>query len=198
MRHEDLTRNHIIERWVYANAAARTSATGFTTGDVGKIAYQTDTGQYWRLITTTPTWQIIDSGLGAMFTPANPTGTTSTSGVAMGLGAVVKWTPSRQNKMLVTFSGSISNSAASAGAKVKILYGTGTPPPNGGIGGSTTGNSPTVGNNASTAGLKVPFAVSAVISPLSFTEQHWFDLLLTAITSGTATVTDITATITEL
>jgi len=59
MRHQDLTINHRLESFVYANAAARTGATGFVSGDVGRIAYQTDTGQYWRLIDPTPTWGLI-------------------------------------------------------------------------------------------------------------------------------------------
>jgi hypothetical protein len=56
MRHQDLTLNHRLETWVYANAAARTGATGFVSGDVGRIAYQSDNGTYWRLTATTPTW----------------------------------------------------------------------------------------------------------------------------------------------
>jgi hypothetical protein len=48
---------NLAETWTYATAAARTGATGFVAGDVGKIAYQTDDGTYWRLIATTPTWQ---------------------------------------------------------------------------------------------------------------------------------------------
>jgi prepilin-type N-terminal cleavage/methylation domain-containing protein len=42
--------------WTYANAAARTGATGFVAGDIGEIAYQSDNGTYWRLTATTPTW----------------------------------------------------------------------------------------------------------------------------------------------
>jgi len=57
MFHSASTYNHILENWTYANAAARTGATGFVAGDVGKIAYQTDEGSYWRLTATTPTWQ---------------------------------------------------------------------------------------------------------------------------------------------
>lgn len=47
---------HAVENWVYANAAARAAATGFVSDDVGKIAFQTDTGVYYRLTATTPTW----------------------------------------------------------------------------------------------------------------------------------------------
>src|SRR5215472_15123594 len=59
--HAEQSYNHRLETWVYANASARTSATGFVTGDLGKIAYQTDTGEYYRLTATTPTWVIISN-----------------------------------------------------------------------------------------------------------------------------------------
>lgn len=62
MRHENSTRNHKIENWTYANAAARTGATGFVTADLGRIAYQSDDGSYWRLTATTPTWAALGSG----------------------------------------------------------------------------------------------------------------------------------------
>ena len=42
--------------WEYANAAARTGATGFAAFDVGKIAKQTDNSTYWELTAVTPTW----------------------------------------------------------------------------------------------------------------------------------------------
>ena len=43
-------------RWTYADAAARTGATGFVATDVGQLAYQKDTQIYYRLQTTAPTW----------------------------------------------------------------------------------------------------------------------------------------------
>ena len=43
-------------RWTYANAAARTGATGLVASDVGQLAYQSDTQTYWRLRTTAPAW----------------------------------------------------------------------------------------------------------------------------------------------
>lgn len=48
--------NHVIESWTYADATARTGASGFVAGDVGKLAYQQDTATYWRLTAVTPTW----------------------------------------------------------------------------------------------------------------------------------------------
>jgi hypothetical protein len=57
--HSDQTANHRIENWVYPDAATRTGATGFVAADVGKVAYQSDTGAYYRLTATSPTWQQI-------------------------------------------------------------------------------------------------------------------------------------------
>lgn len=62
MIHSFSTYNHILENWTYATAAARTSASGFASTDVGKIAYQSDQGTYWRLTATTPTWQLFNNG----------------------------------------------------------------------------------------------------------------------------------------
>jgi hypothetical protein len=62
--HSAQTVNHRLESWSYANAAARTGASGFTSDDVGKVAYQQDTGEYWRLTATTPTWALIGGGSG--------------------------------------------------------------------------------------------------------------------------------------
>lgn len=58
--HKNSTNNHKIENWTYANEAARTGATGLVSGDLGKIAYQTSDGSYWRLTATTPTWASIE------------------------------------------------------------------------------------------------------------------------------------------
>lgn len=49
-------------RWTYANAAARTGATGFVTTDLGQLAYQSDNQKYYRLQTTAPTWTQDDTG----------------------------------------------------------------------------------------------------------------------------------------
>lgn len=54
---------HIPYNWSYANAAARTGATGFIASDVGKLARQTDNNTLWILTATTPTWvQIGNTG----------------------------------------------------------------------------------------------------------------------------------------
>jgi hypothetical protein len=47
------------EKWTYANATARTNATGFATRDVGSIAYQSDNASFWQLTATTPSWTLV-------------------------------------------------------------------------------------------------------------------------------------------
>jgi len=45
---------HRLANWEYANASARTSATGFMAHDIGKIAKQTDNNTFWELAAVTP------------------------------------------------------------------------------------------------------------------------------------------------
>lgn len=52
-----LGERHGIHNWEYADAAARTAATGFIAADVGKWAKQLDDGTYWELTDDSPvTW----------------------------------------------------------------------------------------------------------------------------------------------
>lgn len=50
------TEIHVPYAWTYADAAARTGAGGFVSGDVGKLALQLDDNSLWLLTATTPTW----------------------------------------------------------------------------------------------------------------------------------------------
>jgi hypothetical protein len=57
---------HVPYNWSYANAAARTGATGFVAGDLGTLARQTDNDSLWMLTATTPTW--VQVGVSSTFT----------------------------------------------------------------------------------------------------------------------------------
>lgn len=48
---------HIIHQFEYADAAARTGASGFVAGDIGKVAKQLDDLSWWILSTVAPTWK---------------------------------------------------------------------------------------------------------------------------------------------
>lgn len=62
-RQEATGSRHPGVSWEYANASARTSASGFDSYDVGGFAWQQDDDSIWVLIATTPTWsQVGGSG----------------------------------------------------------------------------------------------------------------------------------------
>lgn len=69
--HKNLTEPdiHIPYAYTYANAAARTGASGFVSADLGKFARQTDDNTIWMLTATTPTWVQVSS---AASTPPPP------------------------------------------------------------------------------------------------------------------------------
>ena len=56
---------HAPNAWTYANATARTTATGFVAGDVGKLALQSSDNTLWILIATTPTWVGVNAATSA-------------------------------------------------------------------------------------------------------------------------------------
>jgi len=53
---------HQVHAFTYANAGARTGATGLTSADIGKVALQQDTNSFWGLIGVGPvTWTELTS-----------------------------------------------------------------------------------------------------------------------------------------
>lgn len=70
--------SHFAHAWEYADAAARTGASGFVAGDVGKLARQLDDNSFWVLTATTPSWvKVSGAGSGEANTASN-TGTSGT------------------------------------------------------------------------------------------------------------------------
>jgi hypothetical protein len=57
--HKDLLAPEIHQpfSYEYADATARTSATGFVAADIGKWARQLDDNSAWMLVATTPVWK---------------------------------------------------------------------------------------------------------------------------------------------
>jgi hypothetical protein len=193
LRHQDLTINHRLESWVYANTAARIATGTYAAGDIGRIAYQSDTAQYWRLTavtgtspTATPTWANVEAMTTATFQTVEfgLAGTTSTTGVMYGLGAngaVI--TPVRSGKVFVTFGGLITNNVAGSISAVLINYGTGTPPANGAaITGTRLGQSAQAHNYA--AGAYIPFSLSGIVVGLTLGTQAWFDIVQVVVAGG--------------
>ncbi len=74
--HKDSLDNHILEAWIYANAADRISTSTPSPSDLGRVAFQQDNKTYWRLTGVSPTtWSAITTG-----GPAGPTGAAGAAG----------------------------------------------------------------------------------------------------------------------
>jgi hypothetical protein len=72
--HKDLLVAEIHQpfSYEYADAAARTGASGFVSGDIGKFARQLDDNSMWMLTAVTPTWKRVDgTGTGETNTASN-------------------------------------------------------------------------------------------------------------------------------
>lgn len=128
--------------------------------------------------------------------PSNPTGTTSTTGVMMGLG--VAYTPTRSGIVLVQIEGQMQNNTADDGAQAKLYYGTGSAPANGAALTGTQKGQAAIIDYVPTAAKRWPFGVTTVISGLTLNTAYWFDLALAALTGGTASLTGLEVVICEL
>jgi len=127
--------------------------------------------------------------------PANPTGTTNSSGLMMGLAG--SFTPQSTGTVAVTIAGDCYNTTAGDGGNIKIRYGTGTAPSNGGaLVGTAVGNLPSF--VSATASQKVGCAASAVITGLTIGTPYWLDLKLGAATGGTAAIENVSITAVEI
>lgn len=131
--------------------------------------------------------------------PSDPTGTTSTTGVMMGLAGT--FTPMKSGKLMIVISGNIANGTAGDGATATIRYGTGTAPTNGAsLTGSAAGNISKIVNPL--LALLVPgsgnFNCNAIVSGLSLSTAYWIDIAAARVTGGTATVSGISISVIEL
>jgi len=125
---------------------------------------------------------------------AAPAGTTSTTGLMMGLaGAII---PAHSGNVLLIVSGTLTNGTTGDGASLQIRYGTGTAPTNGAaLTGTAVGNN-IADNNPVTN--KIPFSVQAVVTGLTVGTAYWVDVGLTAITGGTASIATVSISALEL
>lgn len=140
-----------------------------------------------------PVWAGANSGASYQAQPSNPTGTTSTGGLMMGLAGAV--TPTLTGRVLITISGDITNGTGSDGGTVTIRYGTGSAPSNGAaLTGTTAGASP----RALAGTVVAPFSVQAIVTSLTLSTAYWIDLSLAALVGGTATIANVSMSAVEL
>jgi hypothetical protein len=118
-----------------------------------------------------------------------PTGTTSTSGVMMGLGSTCHITPVYSSRIQVSFQIDISNSVASSANTVSLRFGTGTAPTNGAaVTGTQVGSA--LNGQIQSAAVILPATLTAIITGLTPGTAYWLDLGLVT-TSGTSTLQNV-------
>lgn len=131
----------------------------------------------------------------AQSTPSNPTGTTSTTLVMMGLAGTI--TLQGSGRILLMLSGDCANDTTGSGIGVQLSYGTGTAPSNGGaLAGTQVGGLVTF--TALTGVTSVPFALQAIVSSLTVGTAYWLDAAVKAVTAGTASISNLSLSAIEL
>lgn len=129
-------------------------------------------------------------------TPSNPTATTSSTGVMMGLAGSI--TPVSSGKVLILISGNIGDVGGGATTNTfQIRYGTGTAPTNGAaLTGTATGALNTY--NGGGGGAQFPFCLCSVVSGLTLSTAHWIDISLATSAGISVNVKGITISAIEL
>jgi hypothetical protein len=131
----------------------------------------------------------INGATPALFTPANPTGTSGGSYVMMGLGATIKMTPLRTGKIRYAINGKCSGNAANLEIGIKAVYGTGVAPANGAAATGTVIGVIFNDGVLATAGAVNPyFTKNVIISGLIVGTAYWFDVQVARAGSATGTV----------
>lgn len=131
--------------------------------------------------------------------PADPTGTTNTTGLHMGLAGA--FTPAVSGSVLLMASGIITNNTAAAGdgAKTQLRYGTGSAPANAAaLTGTAVGSLVSFLLERSTASDPYPFAIFWAVTGLTLNTAYWLDLSVAAITGGTGQVKNLSLLAIEL
>lgn len=166
------------------------------TPSAGKTKVFVNTGKKLAQVDDAGIVSVIGGGGGASYqiTPADPTGTTNTTGLMMGLAGAI--TPVFSGRVMVSITGNIENNTSGSGVKAGIYYGTGTAPVNAAaITGTLVGSVPQFTTAA--AAQRVPINITIIITGLTLGTAYWLDLMLGAITSGTAAIKNITVTAVE-
>lgn len=121
--------------------------------------------------------------------PSNPTGTTSTTGVMMGVGSTCHITPSYSGRVKFEIHGNMFNNTAGALTQVALYFGTSTAPSNGApFTGTQVGN--VESGNSSVANGSLPFTESGIVTGLTPSTAYWFDLRVLVV-ANTGSVSNL-------
>lgn len=172
------------------------SSGGAGTGTVTSVTC--GTGLSGGTITASGTCALSFNGAVLNGVPSDPTGTTSSTAVMMGLGvSTCRITPVNSTRFDVMIDGSAFNTSAAGVVTVQLRYGTGSGPANGAAAtGTAIGNTVVLENGSGTA-LDVGFSRRAIITGLTPGTTIWVDLAVGTSGLGTSSVRGLTCTATE-
>lgn len=141
---------------------------------------------YRALLNTTQTVNASPS-LGSQLSGLNPTGTTAGSPVMMGLGGSIKCAVI--GRALVIAGGQAQSTVNDGGGSVQLAFGTGNAPANGAAQtGTLVGASiPFITVPAST---QTGIILVSLLTNLTLRTEYWLDVALSAVGSGTASLTN--------
>lgn len=177
-----------------------TTAYGILTGGT------TATGSFQNIGTGTLGQMLISNGAAALPTwasattyqvsPTNPTGTTSTTGVMMGLAGT--FTPTRTGTVIIVLSADAVNGTAVRGVTMQLRTGTGTAPTNGAaVTGTTRGNVASMTQSVAT--VRIPLTVHATITGLTLNTAVWIDVSIFGTGgAGTSTISNVSISVIEI
>lgn len=115
----------------------------------------------------------------AGFTPANPSSTTSTTLVMMGIGSTCSYTPVKSGKVMITLTGYMQIATAVQTCQVGGRYGTGTAPTNGtAVTGTRWGAVGDPSLRPPSVGGPTVVSFTSLITGLVPSTTYWFDLAL--------------------
>lgn len=154
------------------------------------------TGLSGGTFTTTGTCALLLTNATLVGSPTNPTGTTSATGLMMGLGvSTCRITTTYSTRLDVTIDGSILNSSVGGISGINVRFGTGAGPANAAAPtGTVVGNTTSYGNGG--AVFQAGFSKHVIITGLSAATTYWIDILVSA-SAGTSTPAGLTCSAME-
>lgn len=185
------------------NGLTLTTSTGVFTLTNGKTLAVTNSltlagtdGTTWTGPTTSATL-LSTAGATLQATPSNPIGNATATFKMAGLGGTCHITPVNSTRLLIIFYGDIGNDTTNDVAFTRLSYGTGSAPTNGASSTGTLLGNP-VAFFSPSANFTAPFSVAGVASGLTSNTAYWIDLQVADAIGGTASVTTLTCTATEI
>jgi hypothetical protein len=129
-------------------------------------------------------------------TTGNPSATSSSTQVMMGVGSTCTITPVYSTRVHLIFQGNVLNSNSGDTVITAARYGTGTAPTNGAASTGTAVGS-TITTLQSGANYQSPISFGGVITGLTPGTAYWFDIGLNQISGGSAAISNISCTAIE-